>query len=57
MKFLRSTRLVPREYASARHYRKDEGRPFDVALEEEISNRLKRLKAKALVVSVKEKAL
>jgi hypothetical protein len=43
--------------ALARNYRRDEGRPFDIALQEEVSNRLKRLWPKAMVVSVKEKGL
>ena len=33
----------------------DEGRPFAIALQGEVANHLKRLKSKALVVSVKEK--
>ena len=35
---------------------KDEGRPFEAALQGEASNHLKRLRSKALVVSVEEKA-
>ncbi len=35
----------------------DGGRSSEIALQEEVSNSLKRLMSKALVVSVKEKAL
>ena len=49
--------VVPRECESTRNCRKDEGRSFDVVLQEKISNHLKRLWSKAMVVSVKEKAL
>jgi hypothetical protein len=34
----------------------DEGRPLEVGLQEQASNRLKLLWSKAMVVSVKEKA-
>jgi hypothetical protein len=37
-------------------YIEDEGRPLEVAMQVEASNRLKLLWAKAMVVSVKEKA-
>ena len=41
---------------NTRNYRRDEGRPFDTVLQEKVSNHLKRLRSKILVVSVKEKA-
>ena len=40
-----------------RNCRKDGGRSLGIALQEEMPNHLKRLRPKALVVSVKEKAL
>jgi hypothetical protein len=38
-------------------YTEDEGRPLEVAMQVEASNRLKLLWSKAMVVSVKEKVL
>lgn len=35
---------------------RDEGRPLGVAIQVEVSNRLKLLRSKAVVVSVEEKA-
>jgi hypothetical protein len=41
---------------TARNYTKDEGRPFAAGLQGQAANHLKLLEAKALVVSVEEKA-